>query len=87
MPSDQWSQIEVQDIHYGKGLGEKPGGGQGLNRSSPSTNLSRGFAVRWLFRVPPGRKSAIHLQTSRPSPGIEPRPYDTAVSVSNIYTG
>ncbi|GFV95071.1 uncharacterized protein TNCV_3708671 [Trichonephila clavipes] len=52
--------------------GEHSGGGQ----RSP-TNLTRGLAARWLFRVPPCRKGTIHLQTSMPSPGFEPRHYDT----------
>ncbi|GFS91299.1 hypothetical protein TNCV_1307061 [Trichonephila clavipes] len=54
--------------------------------SSPSTNLTRELAARWLFRVPPCHKSTIHLQTSMLSPGFEPRLYDTAVSVTNYYT-
>ncbi|GFT57137.1 hypothetical protein TNCV_1691691 [Trichonephila clavipes] len=36
-----------------------------------------------LFKVLPWRKSTIHLQTSMPSPGYKPRPYGTAVSVTN----
>ncbi|GFW15171.1 hypothetical protein TNCV_173181 [Trichonephila clavipes] len=55
--------------------------------SSPSTNLTRGLAVRRLLIVPPHREGTIHLQTSVPSPGFEPRPYATAVSVANHYTG
>ncbi|GFT39224.1 hypothetical protein TNCV_2897431 [Trichonephila clavipes] len=37
--------------------------------------------------VPPCRKGTIHLQTSIPSPGFEPRPYSKAVSFTNHYTG
>ncbi|GFW41175.1 hypothetical protein TNCV_842151 [Trichonephila clavipes] len=55
--------------------------------SSPSTNLTRGFAARRLFRVPPCREGTIHLQTSMSSPGFEPSPYGTVVSVANHYTG
>ncbi|GFW93242.1 hypothetical protein TNCV_2603601 [Trichonephila clavipes] len=29
----------------------------------------------------------MHLQTSMPSPGFDPRPYGTVVSVTNHYTG
>ncbi|GFV86493.1 hypothetical protein TNCV_2156861 [Trichonephila clavipes] len=41
----------------------------------------RGLAAPRLFRVPPThrRKGIIHLQTSMPSTGFEPRPYGTAV--------
>ncbi|GFV51656.1 hypothetical protein TNCV_1320121 [Trichonephila clavipes] len=49
----------------------------------PSTNLTRGLVTRRLFRVPPFHKGIIHLQTSMPSPGCEPRPYGTAVSVTS----
>ncbi|GFU11456.1 hypothetical protein TNCV_1983651 [Trichonephila clavipes] len=35
----------------------------------------------------PYRKGTVHLQTSMSSPGFEPRPYGTAVSVANHYTG
>ncbi|GFU00745.1 hypothetical protein TNCV_4818991 [Trichonephila clavipes] len=55
--------------------------------SSPSTNLMRGLEARRLFRVPPCREGTIHLQTSMPSPGFEARPYGTAISVANHYTG
>ncbi|GFT70296.1 hypothetical protein TNCV_2657731 [Trichonephila clavipes] len=61
--------------------GELHGGGQG----SP-TSLTRGLATQRLFRVPPYREVTIHLQTSMPSPGFEPRPYDTAVSVASYNT-
>ncbi|GFU27643.1 hypothetical protein TNCV_3825551 [Trichonephila clavipes] len=50
--------------------------------SSPSTNITRGHTARRLWR-----KRNIHLQTSMPSPGFEPRPYSTTVSVTNHYTG
>ncbi|GFX20074.1 hypothetical protein TNCV_1436341 [Trichonephila clavipes] len=55
--------------------------------SSPFTNLTRGLAARRLFSVPPCLAGTTHLQTSMPSPRIEPRPYGTAVSVANHYTG
>ncbi|GFT85095.1 hypothetical protein TNCV_791281 [Trichonephila clavipes] len=68
--------------------GEHPGSDQGAyHLSFPFTNLTRGHAARRLFRVPPCRKGTIHLQTSMPSPGFEPRPYGTTVSVTNHYTG
>ncbi|GFW72377.1 uncharacterized protein TNCV_704141 [Trichonephila clavipes] len=35
----------------------------------------------------PCRKGTIHLQTSMSSPGFEPSPYGTAVSIANHYTG
>ncbi|GFX80110.1 hypothetical protein TNCV_2107561 [Trichonephila clavipes] len=54
---------------------------------SPSTNLTRGLAARWLFEVPSCREGTIHLQTSMSSPGFEPRPNGTAVSVANHCTG
>ncbi|GFV65518.1 hypothetical protein TNCV_1737551 [Trichonephila clavipes] len=55
--------------------------------SSPSTNHTRGLATRRLFSVPPCRAGTIHLQTTMSSPGFEPSPYGTAVSVANHYTG
>ncbi|GFX46195.1 hypothetical protein TNCV_2298441 [Trichonephila clavipes] len=55
--------------------------------SFPSTNHAKGLVARRLFRVPPCRKGTIHLQTSMSSPGFEPSPYGTAVSVANHYTG
>ncbi|GFX19295.1 hypothetical protein TNCV_3014341 [Trichonephila clavipes] len=55
--------------------------------SSSCTNLARRLAARRLFRVPPCRKGTIHLQTSMPSPGFEPKPNGTAASVTNHYTG
>ncbi|GFX59610.1 hypothetical protein TNCV_3753751 [Trichonephila clavipes] len=54
--------------------------------SSPSTNLRRGLAARRVFRIPPGREGTIHLQTSIPSPGFEPRLYGAAFSVTNYCT-
>ncbi|GFT59560.1 DEP domain-containing protein 1A [Trichonephila clavipes] len=62
--------------------GEDPRGGQG-----PSTNLTRGFAARRLFKMPPCRAGTMHLQTPMPSPGFEPMPYGTAVNVTNHCTG
>ncbi|GFW77347.1 hypothetical protein TNCV_2497421 [Trichonephila clavipes] len=61
---------------------EHPSGGQ-----RPSTNLARGFAAQRLFRVPACPKGTIYLQKSMPFPGFEPRPYGTAISVLNYYTG
>ncbi|GFT87091.1 hypothetical protein TNCV_2748521 [Trichonephila clavipes] len=54
--------------------------------SSPSTNHTRGLAARWLFSVPLCLEDTIHLQTSIPSPGFEPRPYSIAASVTNHCT-
>ncbi|GFV95231.1 hypothetical protein TNCV_1293491 [Trichonephila clavipes] len=50
-------------------------------------NLTRGLAAKRLFKVPPCHKSTVHLQTSMPSSGFEPRPYGMAVSFTNHYTG
>ncbi|GFV39707.1 hypothetical protein TNCV_4330281 [Trichonephila clavipes] len=50
-------------------------------------NHTRGLEARRLFRVDPSRQSTIHLQTSMSSPGLEPSPYGTAVSVANHSTG
>ncbi|GFW66181.1 hypothetical protein TNCV_1710801 [Trichonephila clavipes] len=68
---------------------EHPEGGSGAlpYLSSLSSTLTIGFSSRRLFRVSPCRKDTIHLQTSVPSQGFEPRAYGTAVSVSNHYTG
>ncbi|GFV48951.1 hypothetical protein TNCV_1093511 [Trichonephila clavipes] len=68
--------------------GRKPCGWPGASQLSfPSTNHTRGLAARWLFRVSPCRKGTIYLQTSTSSPGFEPSPYGTAVSIANHYTG
>ncbi|GFU83803.1 hypothetical protein TNCV_1694731 [Trichonephila clavipes] len=53
--------------------------------SSPSTKLTRGLEARWLFRVPPCHEVTVHLQTSMPSPGLEPRSYGIAVRIPNHY--
>ncbi|GFW43049.1 hypothetical protein TNCV_1474441 [Trichonephila clavipes] len=63
---------------------ERPGAS---HLSSPSTNHTKGFAARRLFRVPPCGKGTIYLQTSMSSPGFKHSPYSTAVSVANHYTG
>ncbi|GFX69583.1 hypothetical protein TNCV_1769521 [Trichonephila clavipes] len=68
--------------------GENSEGGQGPPTSlPPSTNHTTGLAARRLFRGPPYRKGAIHLQTSMSSLGFEPSPYGTAVSVVNHLAG
>ncbi|GFS66272.1 hypothetical protein TNCV_3855911 [Trichonephila clavipes] len=68
--------------------GEHQREGQGTPYfSSPSTNITIGFAVSRLIRVPSCRKGTMHLQTSISSSVFEPRPYGTAVSVANHYTG
>ncbi|GFW81741.1 hypothetical protein TNCV_2884151 [Trichonephila clavipes] len=62
-------------------------GGSGASHlSSPTTNLTRGLSACRLFKVPPCREGTMHLQTSVSSPGFEPRPYGTAVSIANHYT-
>ncbi|GFU65777.1 hypothetical protein TNCV_5059111 [Trichonephila clavipes] len=66
---------------------EHPEGSGVSHLSSSSTNITRGLAARSLFRLPPYHKSTIHLQTSMTSPEFEPRPYGTAVNVTNHYTG
>ncbi|GFT71986.1 hypothetical protein TNCV_2516171 [Trichonephila clavipes] len=55
--------------------------------STPSTNRTKGFATRRLFRVLPCREGTIHLQIPMSSPGFEPSLYEIAVSVANHYTG
>ncbi|GFW03498.1 hypothetical protein TNCV_3020101 [Trichonephila clavipes] len=55
--------------------------------SSLSTSLTRRLAAQRLFRVVPCREGTIHLQISMPSPGFEPRPYGSSLSITNYYTG
>ncbi|GFT91281.1 hypothetical protein TNCV_2168691 [Trichonephila clavipes] len=55
--------------------------------SSSSTNLMRELVARRLFRVPTCHKGTFQLQTPMSSPGFEPRPYGTAISITNQYTG
>ncbi|GFV24499.1 hypothetical protein TNCV_813831 [Trichonephila clavipes] len=66
--------------------GRNPWGWSGASLSSPSTNHTRGLTARQLFRVHSCLKGTIHLQTFVSSPGFEPSPYGTAVSVTNHYT-
>ncbi|GFV82499.1 hypothetical protein TNCV_3982891 [Trichonephila clavipes] len=64
--------------------GEHPGGGSGASRLfPPSTNLTRGLATHWIFRVLPCHEGMTYM----PSPGFKPRPYGTAVIVTNHYSG
>ncbi|GFW92756.1 hypothetical protein TNCV_1735491 [Trichonephila clavipes] len=56
-------------------------------RLSLAVALSTIQAVRQLFRVLLCRESTTHLQTTMPSPGLEPRPNGTTVIVINHYTG
>ncbi|GFW13778.1 hypothetical protein TNCV_1669941 [Trichonephila clavipes] len=65
--------------------GEHPGGDQEPPTSLPLPPTSR-EDLR-LFKEPPCREGTIHLQTSMSSPGFEPGPNGTAVSVSNPYAG
>ncbi|GFX09743.1 hypothetical protein TNCV_653421 [Trichonephila clavipes] len=68
--------------------GEHPGGWSGASHfPSPAANLTRRLVARRLFRVPPCHEGTMHLQTSMSSPVFEPRPYGTAISVVNHYTG
>ncbi|GFT21535.1 hypothetical protein TNCV_2307601 [Trichonephila clavipes] len=55
--------------------------------STRFTNHTRGLASRRLFRVTPCRKGTILLQPFLSSPGFEPSPYGTVVSIANHYTG
>ncbi|GFV83325.1 hypothetical protein TNCV_1900511 [Trichonephila clavipes] len=82
-------QVTVRSAQFHPNLeGEDPSEWSGASHlSSPSTNHTRGLVARRLFRVPPCRKGSIHLQTSMSSPGFEPSPYTTAVSVANHYSG
>ncbi|GFW19945.1 hypothetical protein TNCV_866511 [Trichonephila clavipes] len=73
--------------------GEYPGG-QGPPTSLPLPPTSReNLRLDGCLKYPPATKerdtftSTIHLQTSMSSPGFEPRPNGTAVSVANHYTG
>ncbi|GFV46854.1 hypothetical protein TNCV_1938771 [Trichonephila clavipes] len=68
--------------------GEDPGGVPGASHLiSPSTNLTKGIAAVWLFRVLTCRKGIIHLQPPLSSPGFEPWLYATTVSITNYYIG
>ncbi|GFV50973.1 hypothetical protein TNCV_302341 [Trichonephila clavipes] len=61
---------------------------QGLPFFSASTNLTRGLATRWLFRVLQCREGTINLQTSMPSPGFKSRPYGPqSSSLTSIPAG
>ncbi|GFV46244.1 uncharacterized protein TNCV_261951 [Trichonephila clavipes] len=70
-------------------FGRTPWSGQrpGVVFSSPRTNLTRGLVARRLFRGTPCHKGILHLLTTMPSSGIEPRPYSRAVNATNHYTG
>ncbi|GFU08724.1 transmembrane protein KIAA1109 [Trichonephila clavipes] len=78
---NEYNWIDCSSQHQ-ENKGEHPKSSQG-----PPTNLMRGLVARPLFKVPPCRKGTIHLQTSMSSPGFEPSPNGTAVSVANHYTG
>ncbi|GFU09416.1 hypothetical protein TNCV_143921 [Trichonephila clavipes] len=52
---------------------------------SGACHLTRGLAARRLLKVIPCRE--VHLQTSMTSPGFEPSPNGTAVSVANHCIG
>ncbi|GFV18406.1 hypothetical protein TNCV_2868621 [Trichonephila clavipes] len=51
------------------------------------TNLTKVLAARRLVRVPPCRQGVKHFQQFMPSPGYEPEPYGTAVSLTTIPDG
>ncbi|GFW46253.1 hypothetical protein TNCV_2813481 [Trichonephila clavipes] len=81
-----FSTIPVTARFYPKLEGGHPGGESGAsNLSCPVTHLKRELEARRLFRVPPCRAGTTHLQTSMSSPGFEPKPYGTVVSVTNHY--
>ncbi|GFW38127.1 DUF4817 domain-containing protein [Trichonephila clavipes] len=61
--------------------------GQEPPTSLPLPPTSRGdLRLNGYLKYPHAEKT-IHLQTPMSSPGFEPRPYGTAVSVANHYTG
>ncbi|GFW63766.1 hypothetical protein TNCV_3743741 [Trichonephila clavipes] len=67
--------------------GRKPCGWPGPPTSLPFPPTTR--EDLWLYgylESTPCRKGTIHLQTSMSSPGFEPSPSGTAVSVANHYT-
>ncbi|GFW66253.1 hypothetical protein TNCV_1711521 [Trichonephila clavipes] len=51
--------------------------------SSPTTNLSRRFSARQIFRVSPCRIGTIYLKAQMPSPGFKHRPYGGASQTFN----
>ncbi|GFW29937.1 hypothetical protein TNCV_4999771 [Trichonephila clavipes] len=57
----------------------------GLPPIFPSTNLTRELAARGHLQYPHAAKALYTYKC--PSPRLEPRPYGTAVSVTNHYTG
>ncbi|GFX88057.1 hypothetical protein TNCV_158751 [Trichonephila clavipes] len=68
--------------------GKLCGGGQRPPTSLPLSPTSpEDLRLDGNFRVPSCREGTIHLQTSMPSPGFEPRSHGTAVSVTNHNTG
>ncbi|GFT03696.1 hypothetical protein TNCV_278581 [Trichonephila clavipes] len=67
-------------------LREDTWGGQGLPTYLPLPSTSReDLRLDGYFIVPSCRGGTTHLQTFMPSPGFEPRPYSTTVSVANPY--
>ncbi|GFW83060.1 hypothetical protein TNCV_4604871 [Trichonephila clavipes] len=78
--------IEVHPL-LGCEKGEHPEGGQGLPPIFPFQQPHERTCGSRLIKVPPCREGTIHLQTSMSSPGFEPSPNGTAVSVANHYTG
>ncbi|GFX60042.1 hypothetical protein TNCV_4557231 [Trichonephila clavipes] len=75
-------------IDHARDAGEHSGGGQGLPTSIPLLPTSRedlrldGYLEYYKYRA-----DTIHSQKSISSPGFEPSPYGTAVSVANHSTG
>ncbi|GFU52965.1 hypothetical protein TNCV_1142571 [Trichonephila clavipes] len=68
--------------------GENPGGGQGPPTSLPLPPTTReDLRLDGYLEYPPAAKGTIHLQTSMSSPGFEPSPYGTTVSIANHSTG
>ncbi|GFV35630.1 hypothetical protein TNCV_5016451 [Trichonephila clavipes] len=68
--------------------GEHLGAGQGLPPLFPFPQPhKRAASSTAILEYPYAVKALFYLKTSLPPPGFEPRPYGTAVSVANHYTG
>ncbi|GFX79227.1 hypothetical protein TNCV_695391 [Trichonephila clavipes] len=59
---------------------------RGLKLSFFSISLRRGLVARRLFKEPPCCEFTIHLQASMSPPGLEPRPKEPAVILTNHNT-
>ncbi|GFX55437.1 hypothetical protein TNCV_267251 [Trichonephila clavipes] len=68
--------------------GEQLGGGHRPPNSLPlPSTLREDLRLDGCLEYPMPREGTIHLQTTMPSLGFEPRPYGTVVSVTNHHTG